>query len=67
MISIPDDQLHVNCALWELSNREDVKNRRLYLCGEIGSIEECSDESNPTLSPTSELVRQIFATLNYST
>ncbi len=61
MISIPDDQLHVNCALWELSNREDEKNRRLYLCGEIESIEECSDESNPTLSPTSELVRQIFA------
>ena len=60
MVSISDNQLRTNCSLWELSNLEDEKNRRFYLCGEITSVDECSDEFNPTLSPTSELVRQIF-------
>lgn len=61
MVSLQDNQLHVNCTLWEFSNLESEKNRRLYLCGAIESIEECADETNPTLSPTSELVRRIFA------
>lgn len=61
MFPVLDNQLRANCSLWELSNLEDEKNRRFYLCGEIASIDECNDELNPTLSPTSELVRQIFA------
>ena len=61
MESLQTNQLHVNCTLWEFSNLESEKNRRLYLCGAIESIEECADETNPTLSPTSELVRRIFA------
>ena len=62
MLSLPTDSVNCNlgCTFADLSNLIDLGERKLYLYGEITSVDEDQDEFFPTASPVSALVKEIF-------
>ena len=58
---IPESGYRLDCSLAEYKRDEAFKERRLYLYGEILSVDSCEDEFDPYVSPTSLLVKQIMA------
>ena len=61
MFNVPVSGYRLNVGLSELAKVNEVNNRRLYLFGEILSVDSCEDEFDPYVSPTSMLVKQILS------
>ncbi len=61
MLNFPEESLRVSCSISELSNLQELKARRLYLSGEIVSVDENYDELDVSSSVTSALVKDILA------
>ncbi len=63
MFNIPSESFRVNCGLAEIGRASEAEDRKLYLYGEILSIDSCEDEFSQYISPVSMLVKQI---INYN-
>lgn len=61
MLNIPVESLKVACTIGEFNSLNELKARRLYLYGEIESINYCSDELDQSASVVSALVKNILA------
>lgn len=57
-LSMKDIRLDV--ALSEVTSAQELQDRRLYLYGEISSVDSCEDEFSPSISPVSMLVKKIM-------
>lgn len=58
---IPKSSLRVNCSIAELARADEVSMRKLYLYGEIMSVDNSEDIFTPLISSTALLVKQILA------
>ena len=61
MDTLSVDSLHVNCSVPEFMNLGELYERRLYLFGEIASVDSSTDDFFPAASPVSVLVKKIFS------
>ena len=50
----------LDVVLSEVVSAQELESRRLYLYGEIASIDSCEDEFSPSISPVSMLVKKIM-------
>ena len=53
-------ETRLDVALSEAMSAQELGNRRLYLYGEIASVDSCEDEFSPSISPVSMLVKKIM-------
>lgn len=61
MIRVPESALRVQCSLSEVDRILEEDDRRLFLYGEILSVDSCEDEFAPAISPVSMLVKKIMS------
>lgn len=57
---IPNSALRINCSLPEVANALEMEERKLFLYGEIMSVDNGEDAFEPTTSATSAIVKKIM-------